>query len=186
MSILGNDLKSAAVAYGALGLRVIPLEGKRPRIRWRKESATDRAVIERWWDEWPDANIGLVVDDLVLDIDAPGATHAHDGLAAFEALTAEHGALPQTWSATTGGGGRHVWLNLPEGLSVGNSSGKLPPGIDVRSGGRGFVVAPPSIHPDTGEPPPPRSSAPRPTVRRRWTGSARRCPPPPAAAGTRP
>lgn len=64
------------------------------------------------------------------------------------------GLLPPTAWVRTGGGGAHLYYRHP-GRSVPCSTGKpgrgLGPGVDVRGDG-GYVVAPPSIHPDTGQP----------------------------------
>ncbi len=76
---------------------------------------------------------------LVLDIDGEaGADALHD-------LEREHGELPATVEALTGGGGRHVYFRHP-GEPIGNTAGKLGAGIDTRGDG-GYVVGPPSPHP---------------------------------------
>ena len=66
-------------------------------------------------------------------------------------MEAEHGKLPQTVEVKTGGGGRHLYFKFPEGTKIKNSSNVLGPGLDIKSTG-GYVIAPPSIHPDTGQP----------------------------------
>ncbi len=58
-------------------------------------------------------------------------------------MIAEHGALPATVEATTGGGGRHLYFARPE--SPVSNKVNLHTGIDLRGDG-GFVVAPPSLH----------------------------------------
>ena len=45
-------------------------------------------------------------------------------------------------------GGSHRFFRLPLGLRL---RGKLAPGLDLKAAG-GYVVAPPSLHPDTGKP----------------------------------
>jgi len=82
---------------------------------------------------------------LVVDIDP-----SHGGLASLERLRASGYGLPATLSATTGGGGRHLYYRHPGGRPLPNATGELPgagpaPGIDVRGDG-GYVVAPPSGH----------------------------------------
>ncbi len=57
----------------------------------------------------------------------------------------EHGALPETVRAETGGGGEHHFFRHPGG-EVRNSAGKLGAGVDVRGDG-GYIVVPPSPHP---------------------------------------
>jgi putative DNA primase/helicase len=75
----------------------------------------------------------------VLDIDAKS-----NGGQALAALEAEHGPLPATATALTGGGGRHLLFTHP-GVEVRNSASRLGPGLDVRGDG-GYIVAPPSRH----------------------------------------
>lgn len=72
-------------------------------------------------------------------------------MAAWQELQNNHGYAPPTWAAETGSGGLHLWFTLPEGVRHGNSRGTLPPGLDVRAGGRGYVVVPPSLHPATAQ-----------------------------------
>jgi hypothetical protein len=57
--------------------------------------------------------------------------------------------MPPTRCARSGGGGWHLHYQHPGG----KLAGKLPghPGIDIKADG-GYVVAPPSIHPDTRQP----------------------------------
>jgi hypothetical protein len=63
-------------------------------------------------------------------------------------LEEKYGQLPVTTEVLTGGGGHHYYFEHPGG-SLGNSAGKLGPGLDIRADG-GQVVAPPSVHPVTG------------------------------------
>src|ERR1019366_7057017 len=68
----------------------------------------------------------------------------HGGANSLAALEREHGALPVTLEAVTGGGGRHLYFRHP-GWPVMNRVG-LRAGLDLRGDG-GCVVAPPSLHP---------------------------------------
>ena len=105
------------------------------------DATNDEATIERWWTEADIANVGIATGNglLVLDIDAK-----HGGLESLAQLEAEHGSLPATPTVSTGGGGRHYYFQLPDGMSVGNRAG-LADGIDIR-GDNGYVVAPTSLH----------------------------------------
>ncbi len=75
----------------------------------------------------------------VLDVDPKNG-----GDESLAALVAQHGPLPATVEASTGGGGRH-FLFRPD-ARVRCSAGRLGHGLDVRGRG-GYVVAPPSVHP---------------------------------------
>ena len=140
-------LTTAALAYAARGWSVIPIEprGKRPLVAWLdfQNRIADASEISDWFKQHPDANVGIVTGRIsqlvVVDIDV-----RHGGLASVERLEREHGPLPRTVAAATGGGGRHLYFAHPGGLMQ-NRVG-IHPGIDLRADG-GCVVAPPSVHP---------------------------------------
>ncbi|MGE5154832.1 MAG: bifunctional DNA primase/polymerase [Bdellovibrio bacteriovorus] len=145
----GPSLK-AALDYVRLGWSVIPVEprGKRPLLRWQVYQYRRAEVpeIAEWFRRWPQANIaivtGIVSGLVVLDLDP-----RHGAVASLERLGAEHGPLPDTVEASTGGGGRHLYFAHPGDVTR-NRVGLLP-GIDLRGDG-GYVVAPPSVH-ESGE-----------------------------------
>ena len=152
-------MKAEAVKYiSGAGMRdalsIFPLSGKRPLTShgW-KDASRDRRQIEDWWSEYPDANIGIATGEinglLVIDVDIK-----HDqgkfGDESLEDLETELGNLPHTWTALTGSGGLHYYFKYPKGHEIRNSVTQLAPGIDVRANG-GYIVAPPSIHPETGQ-----------------------------------
>ena len=95
--------------------------------------------VRDWWARWPDANVAIVTGALVvIDVDGDLGHHA---LTALQARLRQ--ALPATpWVETARG--RHLYF-LALGTDIGNSAGRLGPGLDVR-GQRGYVVAPPSRH----------------------------------------
>lgn len=135
---------SAALELAGLGWSVLPTRGKIPRLHNGLHGAsTDTHAIRNWFEMWPDAGVAVRTGNglLVLDVDGDaGADSLHD-------LERRHGKLPQTVTVRTGGGGAHYYFTVP--WPVRNSAGKLGPGLDVRGDG-GYVIAPPSIHPDTG------------------------------------
>ena len=160
----------AALYLAARGGRVFPLHGVRPGPDGRLactcgkpgckdagkhpfgklapnglSNATNREhIIRHWFTAEPLANVGLATGNaVVLDVDP-----RHGGDASLAALEAEHGALPMTVRALTGGGGEHIFFRPPAGMEIRNSagdSGGLAPGLDIRGAG-GYVVAPPSLH----------------------------------------
>jgi hypothetical protein len=145
---LTTSMESAAVAYASRGWSVIPIEGcgKRPMVEWDEFQRRIAAATEigDWFWRWPHANVAIVTGAIshlvVLDIDAQHG--GEDSLADLEEI---HGCLPSTIEAATGSGGRHLYFVHPGGL-VRNRVALLP-GIDVRGDG-GYVVAPPSVHPN--------------------------------------
>ena len=140
------DRAALARAYLARCWSIIPVEpgGKRPLVRW--EAFQNRlpvpAEVEAWLRRWPDANLAIVTGAVsglvVLDVDP-----RHEGDESLRALEREHGSMPHTVEALTGGGGRHLYFEHPGGV-LRNRAG-LAPGIDLRGDG-GMVVAPPSTH----------------------------------------
>lgn len=158
-----SGLADAALAYARMGLAVVPLHtplpdggcscgkqgckhpGKHPRTpNGHKDATTDLAQIERWWQCWPDANIGVVPGSAgmsVLDIDQHSVKFGPDAQALLEQLRAEH----PTPEAISGSGSTHMWFRLREGECYDNYTGTLPRGIDVRSSG-GLIVVAPSLH----------------------------------------
>ena len=139
-----------ALWYAAQEWRVFPCQGKRPPpgFLWKDEASLNPERLRAWWERWPDANVAMPVPEgtVVLDVD----TKHGDGLQALANLEAEHGELPATRRARTGGGGLHIWWRLPAGVAHGNARGQLDRRyFDVRGAG-GYVIAPPSIHPETG------------------------------------
>lgn len=140
-----------ALHYAARGWRIVPIEPglKHPAIdQWQHKATTDPDRIRRYWGHPTRADHGIGIATghesgiFVVDID-PG-DGGDDSLAALEA---EHGPLPDTVEAITGGGGRHLYFAWPDGHDIrNNQSGRLGVGIDVRGNG-GFVLAAPSPHP---------------------------------------
>ncbi len=49
---------------------------------------------------------------------------------------------------TAGGGGYHFLFNAPDGVDIKTGTNILP-GVDIRGGGKGYIVIPPSINPYT-------------------------------------
>ncbi len=138
----------AAMDYRAAGWSVVPLRprDKRPLIEWEgfQHERAPPAMVTEWYRHWPDANVGVVTGEIsnlvVLDIDPH-----HGGDASLARLEQQFAPLPLTVEAASGGGGRHLYFAHPGGL-VRNRAG-LAQGIDLRGDG-GYVVAPPSVHPN--------------------------------------
>lgn len=147
-----ETMKEHALQYARLGLAVFPIrpKSKAPLTdHGLKDASKDPAQIESWWSRWPTANIGiatgavsggLVVIDLDVDKDK-----GIDGRMTLREWEAVHGKLPgDTWLAITGRGGYHYFYR--DTARVKNRTG-LYEGIDIRGDG-GYIVAPPSIHPN--------------------------------------
>lgn len=126
----------------ALGFSVGPLDGKAPLTRHGiQDFSRDRAVIARWARQYPGCNWGATqVGVVCLDVD-----YRYGGSVTALDLRPEHATL----TIRTGNRGWHFYFR-----HSGPVRGKVEgiPGVDVKAGGRGYLVAPGSIHPDTGKP----------------------------------
>jgi predicted transcriptional regulator len=139
----------AARRYAARGWSVIPLlpHSKRPAVPSWKEFQSRKPSEEEmqtWWGEHPDWGVAIVtgrVSNLVVvDIDPRNGGD----------VEAARRDCPTGMVVATGGGGRHLFCRYPETGAV--ASGRTNrPGVDRKADG-GYVVAPPSIHPETGAP----------------------------------
>jgi putative DNA primase/helicase len=145
------DIAAAALSYVKIGKPIFPCNQltKKPLVkRGFLAASLEPDQIARWWHQWPAASIGMptgIASGLfVIDIDVGDD---RDGLASLRQLEQAHEPLPATRTVRTGGGGLHLIFHYPRdlGFDLGNSAGKLGPGIDTRGEG-GYVVLPPSGH----------------------------------------
>lgn len=146
-----ESLKDAALSYAARGWAVFPLveRDKVPAVKGGFKVATDDAdQIEAMWEHRPGLNVGIATGTasrglVVIDLDVDDL-RGEDGVATLREWEREHGELPETACAETGSGGMHLYYmcDRPIACSVDNERG-----VDVRGDG-GYVVAPPSIHPN--------------------------------------
>ena len=138
-----EHFEGAAEGYQDLGWPVFPVRGKIPATKNGCLDATTEP-----WRAWPRSATGVgfatgtVSGIWVLDLDSEEAERR------WETMQDEHGERIATVTAKTGKG-FHVYFKMPPGRDIRNSAGKVGPGIDVRGTG-GYVVLPPSAHPDGG------------------------------------
>ncbi len=137
-----HNLK-VALAWAKRGFRVHPCaQDKTPLTQWTKTATSTEQEIHALWDEYPGALPGLIAENVIC-LDCDRHHEGQDGVAALESIVDDMGLNPDgALVVETPSGGRHYYFKAPEDLSVGNSTGNLPKGIDVRSGGKGYVIAP--------------------------------------------
>jgi hypothetical protein len=130
------------------------------------DASRDPRVVERWWNRYPQANIGLpaggnglaIID---VDLDKPGTKENFDRLTTWS--RGKGVDLLATLTQRTGAGGLHLLHTAAHGLHaascrtetcngcIRNGQSNKPPfgpdmaGIDTRGCG-GYIVAAPSIH----------------------------------------
>jgi hypothetical protein len=149
-TVTTNKLSQTALYYAKSGWHVFPLapREKTPLAslapKGVHDATNDQVIVSRWWEQCPDANIGLHCGAsglLVLDFDTDKSDFAGGEL--LERLRNEY----HTTTARSGSGGYHLLYQQPDGDTLGNGRGKLPKGVDVRGQG-GYIVVAPSIHPN--------------------------------------
>lgn len=151
MSTAKSPRLIAALAYASQDIPVFPcvVNGKTPATpNGFLDATTDPEQIERWWSE-ADYNIGLEPEGAGWCVVDPDMGRAKDGRQkegeqSLASLEGEFGALPQTYTVRTPGGGRHLYFEGSLPPTVGGLKGGL--GLDIDTRGRGsYVVVPPSV-----------------------------------------
>lgn len=142
-----KSLLKSALEYAKYGFAVFPCnpKGKAPLGHLVPNGHLDATVkpklIRHFWTMCPTANIGIVPPEgyAVIDVDPRDG-----GLTTLQRL----GKGTETLKAFSGGldRGHHLWYRyVPHTLP-----GSLGKGIQLKANGHGYVIAPPSIHPDGG------------------------------------
>ena len=150
-----GEMMNYALRYAADGFAVFPVyepvgigkcscgkqdcRGKHPRTaNGCTDATTDAVTIREWWTKWPNASIGIATGKKsglsVVDLDGQA------GITSGKLL-----GLRSTVTVMTGNG-EQLYYADQNGL-LGNSVKKLATGVDTRGNG-GYVVAPPSLHPN--------------------------------------
>ncbi len=148
ISLEPKALVSHALRYASLGWHVFPLrpKDKRPLTQHGyKEATCDSAQVIQWWSMTPAANIGLACEAsglAVVDIDGKEGSNAWEQLKVERDVT-DSPLVSFTPGKPQKGPGRHL---IYRGR-IRSSTGKLAAAIDTRGEG-GYIVLPPSVHPD--------------------------------------
>jgi hypothetical protein len=156
--------KEAAIQYARNGWPIFPLHhvnadgvcscggqdgckpGKHPRLNAWPSEVCDLATVEAWWTQWPDANIGMRLENLtVLDIDVSGDKQGAESLrkleAAYEPLD-KYSRLRQR----SGSGGVHEVYKDVTGVGMRRKLQPLYPDLEVFVGSGAYIVVAPSLH----------------------------------------
>lgn len=147
-----SNLWQAAEEYRVAGLHPIPCA---PRtkiplagVEWREyqHRAPTQQEVADWWRQTPDANIALVLGRgwFVVDLDGEGAA---------DLLTQAGIQIPDDTPRVKTRNGWHLYFRTSGYLPCRNpllDTDGSKPAVDVKGDG-GYVIAPPSIHPDGGE-----------------------------------
>lgn len=153
-----------ALAYATAGWEVFPLHGKSTAIPYPHpkgdplrgtckgecgkpghgcyDGTTDVGQVADWWGgRYRECNIGVHVPASMFVLDV-------DDTRVLAELEAEHGSLPTTRTTISGkaAGGRHFWFWHP-GIPI--KTKVIIDALETKQRG-GYLVMPPSIHPDSG------------------------------------
>jgi hypothetical protein len=146
-----NHNLETALRLAEAGLYVFPCgPNKRPvpGFQWKQWASNDTGEIEAMWrhyggDPMPALHLGPC-GLVVIDIDR----HQLDGVAAFDMLLDQYGGLPMCPAVETPNNGYHLYFKQPSGRApLGNISGDLPAGVDIRGAG-GYTIAPGAVRED--------------------------------------
>ena len=136
---------SNALKYAAAGIAIFPCgANKRPLVdNWLASASSDPRTIESWWQQHPDAVIGLPLKPLdLLVLDADRHHEGSDGVEHLRKLCAEHGEFPLHPWCTTANHGEHHYFRQPE-AKIGNK--KIGDGLETRGfkadNDGGYVIA---------------------------------------------
>src|SRR5437762_1883206 len=108
-----SSILHAALAYADIGISIVPLKGKRPRIYWKSfqyHAASERAIWS-WYNSGLLSNLGLVCGAVssnlvVLDLDSPQS---------YQVLQGTFPSLLKTYTVATGSGyGKHIYWRVTE------------------------------------------------------------------------
>lgn len=136
-----NEFLNAALEYLEQGFYVFPLKPKSKAPLTPsgfKDASNDPEVIKAWWRKHPKANIGIATGEIsrlmVIDVDGE--------------YPDEFPSIKKTMTVRTHNG-YHLYFKYPKGHDIRCKTRLHGHDVDVRANG-GYIVAPPSIHPDGG------------------------------------
>jgi hypothetical protein len=145
-----RDRRDRALDLAERGFSVFPLA---PSLKipakgftdWERRATKDPDQIRKWWEN-VGYNIGIACGPsglLVVDCDLkPGV----DGRLHYIDFLVSNGLdpSPNTFMVETPSAGVHIFYKAPADVRLGNTAGKLAPGVDTRASG-GYVVGPGSM-----------------------------------------
>ena len=143
-----SKMMHAALEYAAHGIAVFPLMPGRKTPQGDDDgkeypATTDPRLIERWWTENPDCNIGHPVNDdmVVINLLVDPKYKNCNGLETLSKYEDIYGPLPSTASCSSEYGGCMLFY---KGLTLNQDIIGVVPGINILCH-RNYIVLPPSV-----------------------------------------
>src|SRR3990167_1828478 len=119
----GKSLKQYALDYLEKGKSIFPVgKDKIPLIAWKEYQTRlpAKEEIEKWWNKWPEANIGGITGEISGQI-----------VVDFE-KGSDFKDFPSTLMAQTGNGGWHFYYRYVPNVK---NAVRIRPLVDIRSDG---------------------------------------------------
>ena len=135
------NLMEEAKKYVDNGMLVFPLKNnsksKQLVASWKTEATDQFEKIEEWWNQFPNANIGIQTGNglIVIDIDNKNSHKGNQSIGPF------FKSFPATRIVQTPNHGFHIYYHVNKEIRC---RVNLYDGIDIRGEG-GYVLAPPSV-----------------------------------------
>lgn len=130
-------MRETALGLAARGFKVFPIRAgeKSPPLipAWQDHATTDATTVAGWWTKWPQANVGIHCDGLVV-IDVDPKNGGNESLVELK----KEIKLEKTYAVRTPSGGTHIYYRSGD-ILVRNAVHALGRGIDVRTTA-GYVV----------------------------------------------
>lgn len=143
-----EHILAAAKEYCDSGVRIFVVQGKKPVYTgWQERATNDFEKIRL--DIEANDGCGLAIPTGVANGFDVWDIDGEEGAEQLRQWVEDGNELPVTPVVLTGSGGYHFYFKHEPGLR--NSAKQMMAGWDTRGDG-GYVVAPPSLHPDTGRP----------------------------------
>jgi hypothetical protein len=142
-----NAFLQAALSYAQRGWPVLPLRpGEKTPLTTNgfKDATTDEATIRAWWEQTPDANVGIRVGLesglIVIDVDNK---NGKNGSTSLWKLRNNTGSETVNTLIVTTPHGFHLYYTFPDELRDKFLKAQVAEGIDLKY--NGYVVAAPSV-----------------------------------------
>jgi hypothetical protein len=146
MTDQNSVLLAAAMEYAGYGWKVLPLRdgSKVPRIKnWQTNASSDEEQICKWWERWPNSNVGVQLGERsgIIDCEADSPEEEQDFLKLFS-------GIPPVTCVYQSSRGKHWIFRWKPGLPGGAVAtyGKLKIRVGNNELGAQSVF-PPSLHP---------------------------------------
>jgi hypothetical protein len=136
-----DALLASALCYAEMGYPVFPcVPGDKNPLTEHGfyDASTDAGKVEGWWSRWPDANVAIATEGLIV-IDTDGEDNPWPGDDPERKVQ-----LAVAPMSLTPRGGSHRVFREPPGKTWGCTTGQLAEKVDTRGRG-GYIVAPPSV-----------------------------------------